>query len=190
MIELVIAGASVYMTVNFKNFWSDYYSSVAKMQKSVAILKASPQIHLPTLEYGQYQPVLVPLARWPQNGGKYWAREIGTARLHLTAQPNSDPLSKDEPNFRPLTKCALLDAAIRKCFNSDPPIPMDVYVRQQRDDSADKSVHTMELEWTHGDGDDRRPTRLRFTMTCPFKPDSPRAHDGAKEATVGFVPAE
>ncbi len=74
----IIAGVTIYMTSAFKNFWGDHYSTVPKMRKSVATLKASPsRIDLPTLQYGQYQPVLVPKAEWEKFGSKYWAKEVG-----------------------------------------------------------------------------------------------------------------
>lgn len=165
----VIAGADVYRTDDFKKFWSDkYYGSVESMRAAIAKLKASRDIDLPTLEYGRYQPVLVPLDEWPNDGGKVWAKELGLARLHLTDQPNEVPLFEGERP--PLTRCALLDAAIRKCFNSEPPIPMDVHVRQQDMNSPDKDIHTVDLKWIYGDGEDKPPTCLRFTMTCPYKP--------------------
>lgn len=168
---VVIAGVRVYRTSGFKKFWSDkYYGSVKGMQDAVAKLEACPDIDLATLEYGRYQPVLVPVDQWPEDGGKVWAKEVGLARLHLTKQRNDIPLFKDQPGDVPLTKCALLDAAVRTCFNSDPPIPMDIHVLQQDMNSPNKDIHTVELEWVYGDGEGKPPTCLRFTMTCPFKP--------------------
>jgi hypothetical protein len=186
MIE-IIAGLSVYMTRAFKDFWGDHYSTVPKMRKSVATLKASPKIDLPTLQYGQYQPVLAPLDQWEKFGSKYWAKEVGRARLHLTEQSNSQPLSRDEPHVVPLTRCALLDAALRKCFNSEPPIPIDVLVKQQPKDAPTARTHTLELRWTYANGDDKPPTCLHYSMICPYRPHLAQAGDIAK--AFGVEPA-
>lgn len=180
----IIAGLSVYMTSAFKNFWRDHYSTVPKMRKSVATLKASPKIDLPTLQYGQYQPVLVPLAEWEKFGSKYWAKEVGRARLHLTEQPNSQLLSRDEPGVVPLTRCALLDAALRKCFNSEPPIPIDVQVKQQPKDAPTARTHTLELRWTYANGDDKPPTCLHYSMICPYRPHLAQASDATGASAV------
>lgn len=186
----IMAAMSVYASSAFKNFWSDYYSTVPKMRKSVAILKASPRIHLPALEYGQYQPVLVPLAKWENFGSKYWAKEVGRARLDLTKQPNSQPLSNDEPDVIPLTRCALLDAAIRKCFNSEPPIPIDVLVKQQPKDAPTARTHTLELRWTYANGDDKPPTCLHYSMVCPYRPHLSKVKDLTEASAIELALAD
>ena len=70
----------------------------------------------------------------------------------------------------PLTRCALLDASVRKCFNSEPPIPMktNIITHQPSDHYADR--HEIRLEWEYGDGDGKAPTLLNLTMVCPYKP--------------------
>jgi hypothetical protein len=163
-------GGRVYNNQNFKDLMNNNYWPVDNMRKSIAILKASDQIDLETMEFGQYQPILSPRTTWPNRTGNYWLKEMGRARIQLTAQPNSTPLSNDEPKVVPLTRCALLDACVRKCFNSEPPIPMkvDVTEHQQSDDNADQ--HEIRLEWEYDNGQDQAPTLLRLTMVCPYKP--------------------
>ena len=116
---LITASMSVYQGAPFKSFWTQFCGNVDAMRRSIDTLNASPDIHLPTMEYGQYQPILVPLQNWVDLGSQQWARETGNARLHLTQQANTQPLSNDEPANIPLTRCALLDAAIRK-YEIDP----------------------------------------------------------------------
>lgn len=164
---LITASMAVYQTAPFKNFWTPYCGTVDAMRRSIATLNAAQNIHLPALEYGQYQPILVPLANWAHFGSQHWAREVGNARLDLTQQANTHPLSNDEPANVPLTRCALLDAALRKCFNSEPPIPIDNNVRQKRRDEADPDTHAIEVRWDYGS--DGKPTMLHYTMICPHR---------------------
>ncbi|WP_407193417.1 hypothetical protein [Bradyrhizobium sp. STM 3566] len=89
---------------------NDNYFPLENMQRSVDILKASSDIHLPTLEYGQYHLILTPADRWPDGSAAYWHKEKGRARVDLSTQPNCTPLSNDEPGVIPLTRCDLLDA--------------------------------------------------------------------------------
>jgi hypothetical protein len=141
-----IAGGTVYRSPAFKRFWDGFYDSVENMRRSIEILRGSSAIDLPTLEYGRFQPILAPLDKdWPVGGLRLYMKEMGTARLNLTDQPNDVALSEDEPDVTPLTKCALLDAALRKCFNSEPPIPMDVYVEEQDENSPNRDTHTIRL---------------------------------------------
>ncbi|MGY4472912.1 hypothetical protein [Bradyrhizobium sp. USDA 3364] len=159
-------GGAIYNNQQFKDHMNKLYHPIDAMRASVAKLKASDQIHMATMEYGQYQPVLSPLRDWPFGAGQYWTKEMGQARLDLTNQPNTTPLSKDEPDVIPLTRCALLDACLRKCFNSEPdPICIIVDVE---DLPAGSKVHEVKLEWEYA-ADSTRPTLLRFTMCCPPK---------------------
>jgi hypothetical protein len=162
-------GTRVYTGDDFKNLMNDNYYPLENMKKSVETLKASEHIHLPTLEYGQYHLILVPHENWPQGSAKHWHKEKGRARADLSTQPNSTPLSKDEPGVIPLTRCALLDASVRKCFNSEPPIPMktNIIAHQPSDHYADR--HEIRLEWEYGNGDDKTPTLLNLTMVCPYR---------------------
>jgi hypothetical protein len=168
---LITAGMAVYQSAPFKNFWSPFCGTVDAMRRSIETLKASHDIHLPALEYGQYQPILVPRANWVDFGSQHWAREVGNARLNLTMQPNTQALSNDEPANVPLTRCALLDAALRKCFNSEPPIPIDNNVRQKRKDEANPDTHAIEVSWDYA-ADGKTPTMLHYTMICPYKSSS------------------
>jgi hypothetical protein len=115
MLQMMM-GARVYDTDKFKQAMDSRYYPLDAMKQSVAILKNADSIDIETMEFGQYQPILAPLEINP-NGPKPWLKSVGFARLQLSAQPNTTPLSKDEPDVIPLTRCALLDACIRKCFN-------------------------------------------------------------------------
>lgn len=172
-----IAGMKAYQKPEYKTFWSEYTGSPEGMKKAVAILNASPHVDLATLEWARYQPLLAPLDKWENLGSRFWAKETGSARLHLIEQPNNEPLSKDEPNVIPKTRLGLLDAAIRKCFNSDPPIPIDVEINEQQKTSADRDTHTVKIAWVYGKGEDKPPTRFKYTMTCPFRESEPGSGD-------------
>ncbi|AUC98500.1 MULTISPECIES: hypothetical protein [Bradyrhizobium] len=157
----------VYNNQQFKDHINANYYPLQNMIKSVAILKSSELIDIETLEYGQYQPILSPRDKWPSGSGKLWQREMGKARLDLATQPNSAALSKDQPGVVPLTKCALLDASVRKCFNSEPPIPMQIDVKEQDKTAPNADRHDILLTWEHKNGDDQPPTLLLLTMVCP-----------------------
>jgi len=163
-------GGRVYNNQQFKDLMNANYYPLANMVKSVAILKASDLVDLETVEFGQYQPILSPRNQWPSGSGKLWQKEMGRARVDLTAQASTSPLSKDEASIVPLTKCALLDASIRKCFNSEPPIPMKIDVTEQDKSALNPDRHDIRLMWTYGNGDDQPPTLLELTMVCPVKP--------------------
>ncbi|SEN88528.1 hypothetical protein [Bradyrhizobium sp. OK095] len=159
---------SIYDDQHYKDLMNGNYYPLDNMKKSVARLKASGQIDIETMEYGQYQPILSPLETWPNGSGKVWFKALGHARLQLTAQPNTMPLSNDERVVVPPTKCALLDASIRKCFNSEPPIPMKADITQHQKDDANSDRHEIRMVWEYGNGDDQAPTLLNLTMVCPY----------------------
>jgi hypothetical protein len=159
----------VYSGKAFRDLMNSNYYPLANMKKSVAKLKASDDIDLPTLEYGQYHLILNPASNWPQGSAKYWHKEKGRARVDLSTQPNTIPLSKDEPGVIPLTRCDLLDACVRKCFNSEPPIPMKTKIITHEASDAYAHRHEIRLEWTYGKGEDKAPTLLSLTMVCPHR---------------------
>lgn len=165
MLQMMM-GAKVYETSNFKQAMDSHYYPLANMKQSVAILKNSENIDIETMEFGQYQPILAPVEINPA-GPKAWLKNVGFARVQLTAQPNTTPLSKDQPDVIPLTKCALMDASVRKCFNSDPPICMQVNVTQKAKDAPDAHLHDIVLEWEYAAGSNV-PTLLNLTMVCPY----------------------
>jgi hypothetical protein len=167
MLQMMMSG-KVYETQTFKKSMDSHYFPLDSMKESVAKLKSSDNIDIETMEFGQYQPILAPAEINPK-GPKAWLKHVGFARVQLTALPNTTPLSKDEPNVIPLTKCALMDASVRKCFNTDPPICMQVNVTQKAKDSPDPNLHDIVLEWEYGTGGDV-PTLLNLTMVCPFLP--------------------
>lgn len=159
----------VYNGQPFKDLMNSNYYPLENMRKSVEILKASEHIDIKTLEYGQYHLILTPAEKWPNGSAKHWHKEKGRARVQLTAQPNTTPLSADEPNVVPLTKCALLDASVRKCFNSEPPIPMKTNIIQHDKSAPNAHQHEIRLEWEYKNGQDKAPTLLNLTMVCPHK---------------------
>lgn len=166
--KLTIAGGN--LSGRFFSLMNARYASVESMTKNIAILDAAAlQIDRHTMEYGQYQPVLVPFDQWPAGAAAAWTKTVGNMRLNLADQLNNDPLSLDEGTNRPKTRCALLDAAIRKCFNSPKPIPFTVKVAQQAQNSPDAKVHSIELDWDYDDGLDKQPTFLTLTITCPYE---------------------
>jgi hypothetical protein len=168
MTQISIFGGGVFNNPSFKSHMNNLYYPLDNMKKSVAILKASPDIDIQTMTYGQYQPVLSPRDVWPNGRGKFWMREMGWARVQLSEQLNRTPLSNDEPDVVPLTRCGLLDACIRKCFNSEPPIPMRVDIQDKPHDAPDPDQHHIELVWEYGNGPNQVPTLLKLTMFCPF----------------------
>src|SRR3569623_288641 len=161
-------GSRTYNGASFRNLMNSNYYPLANMKKSVAKLKASDDIDLPTLEYGQYHLILTPASKWPQGSAKYWHKEQGRARLDLATQPNTVPLSRDEPGVIPLTRCDLLDACVRKCFTSEPPIPMKPNIIVHAPNDAYAHRHEIRLECEYKKGSDK-PTLLNLTMVCPLR---------------------
>lgn len=170
MPNVLILGGAIFNDPKYKEHINRFYYPLENMKRSVEILKAaSSHIDIATMEFGQYQPILSPLYMWPDGKGKHWWREMGQARIDLAAQANSMSLSRDEPDVVPPTKCALLDAAIRKCFNSQPdPIPMLIDVEEQPGDSPHANTHDIRLVWEYGSSGDV-PSLLKLTMVCPFR---------------------
>ena len=163
MVQVSIFGGVRYNNPTFKSAMNRHYADVNAMRQSLQTLKDSGLVDIPTMQFGQYQPILEPTPT-----GTAWMREMGFARVQLSAQSNSTCLSQDEPGVRPLTKCDLLDASIRKCFNSEPPIPMTIDVKDKQATSVDSNLHDIELVWDYGS--DGKPTRLHLTMVCPYLP--------------------
>ena len=155
-----------YNNQKFKDHINSFYYPLSAMQKSVEILKQSNQLDLATMKFGDYQPILSPLDNWPGETGRRWVKSKDHARAGLAKQYNNTPLSADESAVVPLTKCDLLDASVRKCFNSQPPIPMQIDVQEQPQDSPSAAQHDIKLVWTYGS--DGIPTLLRLTMVCPY----------------------
>lgn len=156
--------AKPYNNQQFKDHMNSLYYPLSAMQRSVEILKS--KLDLSTLKFGDYQSILSPLDRWPGDTGEKWMKSKEYARRGLASQINSAPLAADEPDVVPLTKCDLLDASVRKCFNSQPPIPMKIDVQEQPEHSPNATQHDIRLVWTYGD--DGVPTLLRLTMVCPY----------------------
>jgi hypothetical protein len=164
MLQMMMMGGKVYETASFKQAMDSNYYPLASMQKSVDILKNSPNIDIATMEFGQYQPILAPQQINP-NGPQTWLQNMGRARIQLNAQPNTDPVSDDDPTV-PLTKCSRLDACVRRCFNSNPPICMSVNVTQKGKGDPDPTLHDILLVWDY-DPASKVPKLLNLTMVCP-----------------------
>ena len=167
MSQARILGGAFYNNPEFKALMNSLYYPLENMKSSVAKLKASGQIDIETMEYGQYQPILAPRDRWPHGGGNAWLREMGRSRVELSAQPNDVALD----GVVPLTKCGLLDASLRKCFNSDPPICIKIDVMEHKQEDPKSDTHAVQLAWEYGNGQDKAPTLFKFTMICPFRPE-------------------
>jgi hypothetical protein len=166
---------AIYDNEQFKKLMNRNYYPLDNMRRSVEILRASDQIDIRTMEWGQYQPILSPRDKWPNGIGKAWLKAAGEARIQLSAQPNTTPLSLDEPVVIPPNKCALLDASIRKCFNSEPPIPIWMDTKEHHKDDVCPDQHEICLSWEYSNGEDKAPTLLRLTMVCPCSNEKLRA---------------
>jgi hypothetical protein len=168
MANVSIFGGRTYNNPVFKAEMNKHYATVDAMKASIKILQDSGQVDLPTMLYGQYQPILAQQAVSLGGGNiRVWLREMGFARTQLSAQRNTTALSLDQADVVPLTKCDLLDAALRKCFNSDPPIPITIDVAEKQNGTPDQNIHDVKLVWDYPPGSNV-PSRLYFTMICPF----------------------
>jgi len=131
----------------FKNSMNSHYYPLDNMKRTVEFLKNRDDIDIATMEFGQYQPKIAPEAV-NAKGPKAWLQDMGGSRLSLTSQPNTTPLSNDEPKVIPLTRCALLDASIRKCFNSDPPITHVGRCHAATEGFSERQPADIKLVWT------------------------------------------
>jgi len=62
---MLIAGGKPYNNQQFKDQMNRHYYPLSAMQSSVEVLKASNQIDITTMEFGDYQSILSPLDKWP-----------------------------------------------------------------------------------------------------------------------------
>jgi hypothetical protein len=166
MAQVRIFGGSVFGS---SPLTSSLYYPQSNMQNSADALRAQ-KIDLTTMKWGDYQELLFPLAKWPSDTGLKWYQLRDAARKQLSGQNNASPLSPDEPDNFPKTKCDRLDAAIRKCFNSQPAIPIQIDVLDKQKGSPDEGLHDIILDWEYANGKDAPPTLLKFTMLCPAIP--------------------
>ena len=162
-----IMGGAVSKDPIFKEDMNSHYATVQDMKDSVVTLKQAG-LDVATMEFGHYQPILAPAAINGLGVG-FWPREVANARGSLAAQANTTPLSKDEPTAIPGTKCALLDDCVRKCFKSDPPIPMTINVTMKKQTAPKANEHEILLDWVYEVSSDV-PKRLYLTMVCPYEP--------------------
>src|SRR5258708_26080293 len=78
---------------------------------------------------------LTPLDKWPGDLGSKWERSKQYARA---GDRKSTRLNSSHQIISYAVFCLkknLLDASVRKCFNSTPPIPMQIDVQEQPKDS-------------------------------------------------------
>jgi hypothetical protein len=164
-------GGMCFNNRGFKDFMNNFYNPAENMKRTVDFLKAK-NLDLTTIEWGDYQPILAQPQSWPTlcppDHPWSWADFKDWARADLSAEVNSAPLSQDEPDVIPPTKCALLDAAVRKCFNSIPPIPIKLDITDKLQGSPNADKHAIDLVWDYGKGG--IPTLLNFTLFCPYIP--------------------
>jgi hypothetical protein len=143
--------------------------TTGQMPESVKKLKEHGQLQLATMKWGDYQPILTPSHKWPGKTYQLWQESMQAARDSLAKQTNKLPLSPGDAAV-PATKCDLADAAVRKCFNSEPPIQIiiDVLVKQASD--PDPDLHDVKIEWATIN----KEATLKFTMICPYEPPMPK----------------
>lgn len=162
-------GMRTYKDPEFRHHINSFYYPLWNMEQSVHRLKQATKaglIDIETMEYGEYQPILSPLHEWPNDKGSVWKKAVGFAKTSLDAQINTEPLSPDDPRVF-ATKGLRLNAAIQKCFNSHPPIPMLIDVDEKDIDDPHKDQHDIDFYWV--DADKNTPPRLLlFTMICPY----------------------
>jgi hypothetical protein len=168
---MLLRGGKTFNKSAFKQYINKFYYPLENMQDSVDRLKiaeAAKRIDMQTMEYGSYQPILAPTSHWPNNLGLLWERAVDIVMTSFGRQGNTEPVSPDDPRVFD-TKRKRLNAAIQKCFNSDPPIPMFINVKEKPEGANDPYEHDIELVWEY-DPDfpdpDNPPTLLFLTMVC------------------------
>ena len=159
MKQMMMFGAKTYNDQDFKNLMNSHYYPLENMTESVALLKASNRVDIATMEYGQYQPILSSLESWPKGKGRYWLKEMGNARIQLNAQPNTTPLSNDEPNVIPLTRCALSTPAFASASTRAADLHEGRYYRT-KEDAPNCNNHEIRL---NGNMETARTSPRRFS---------------------------
>ena len=159
--------AGLYADPKFIKAMNKNYTT-SGIKESVRILKTHPSFSLTTMKWGEYQQILTPPNLWPEKTYELWQQSMLEARDSLSMQRNSLQLSPTD-HVTPATKCDLADAAIRKCFNSVPPIQIIIAVEVKTAAAVDADAHDLKIEWTTVSGE---PT-LNFTMVCPYSPPPP-----------------
>lgn len=160
----------IYINEQFKAFINRLYYPANNMEKSTRMLiEEKGKAYLSQMKWGDYQKILAKQRHqhWPGDTEKVWDAAVAAARANLSLLPNKDALSLDEANIIPPDKCALLDAAIRKCFSSTPPIPMTIDVEMKSAHSPDAQKHAIRLHWVYEDLTGP-PLLLQLTMICPY----------------------
>ena len=156
-------GGVVFTNAAFIAYINNFYNPLSHMQNSKNALLAH-KLDLTKIKWGDYQEILSPLGIWPGRSGGSWHVLRDQARLDLSSLPNTQRLTRDDPTPYP-TRVDLLDAAVRKCFNSDPPIPMLIDINDKKAGDDNPLLHDIVLDWDYGE--DGSPTLLKWTMRCP-----------------------
>src|SRR5215475_5010414 len=134
-----VFGGMCFNNKHFKDFMNQFYFPAEKMKSTVDSLKAKIP-DMSALKWGDYQHILADPESWPKGPlcppGLNWDYFKDWARNDLVQLANFSPLSHDQPDVVPPTRCALLDLSVRKCFNSVPPIPMIIDVQDKDADSV------------------------------------------------------
>ena len=155
----------------FVPFINSVYGTAEDM--AVAAQIATAGVPRSQLHFGSYEKTVVPhRGLWPQvtspNGNVVstydtYKRGVDQARASLSAAPNTDPLSPDEPTNIPRTRLDLLDEALQKAFYTSPPIPIEFDCQD-----GQGQVHEVKVAWdVDASG---KPIKLRWTIYCPVVP--------------------
>ena len=169
---MLFRGGVTFSKSAFKQYINKLYYPLENMQASVDKLKkaeAAGQINMQTMEYGSYQPILAPKHQWPHNLGLLWDRAVYTVMTSFDRQPNTQPVSPSDLRTVPAKKREWLNMAVRKCFNSVPPIPIFISVKVKADDADNPTEHDIELVWEYEPGyppPENPPALLLLTMVC------------------------
>ncbi len=165
-----------YRTTAFGTIVNSFYNPVENMIASVKLLTKleGGAAFLRTMKWGDYQPILVTALgkTWPQDTSETtWKKDSAAARASLATQTNARTLHKSTKAV-PVSKCDLLDEAVRLCFTStvpgqkSPGIPMAIKVELKGANDADKTAHNLLLRWTYDANG--APVKLALTMVCPY----------------------
>lgn len=185
----------IYIDKKFQDLMNaNYYPLQAMIQSVKKLRQQLGDGYVRDIKWGDYQPRLTSTVQWPTLAAEAWHVSVTRARTDLAGQPNHDTVSRDDPTV-PRDRCALLDACVRKCFNTtlpgqvDPGIPMyiDVRVRNPHDPAA--AHHDIWLSWTYEYGSDL-PRQLNLTMVCPAVKKKGPGKKAAKKARAGKAAAK
>jgi hypothetical protein len=152
-----------YVTYRDPNFIDaqDTNYKFENMPNTVAIIKKTfPD--LSKVQWGYYQELLDQKG-WTAKEKKGWNKARDHARASLGQQINTVALPDSS---KPKYKSDLLDEAVRRCFNANPPIAIKISVLTKHQTDSDASMHDIALAW--GTDSAGNPF-LSLTMICPYE---------------------